>query len=104
MNLLVGSGGLTRELIAGDVDYFKALIVILLIHFFDRFVVWCKAAAGCGVYDEHDFALVIRKLYFRSIRCRYTVIIDSCHNEFLLFHPISLHSYAVLFFVFLSGM
>ena len=61
MDLVVGAGSLTGELVAGYVDNLKALVVILLVHLLDRLIVGRKAAACSCVDDEHDLALVVRE-------------------------------------------
>ena len=62
MDLVIRTGSLSAELVAGNVKDLKALIVIVLVELFDRFVLRCEAAACRGIYDKYDFSLVIRKL------------------------------------------
>ncbi len=62
MDLLIGSGSLILELVAGDVDNLKALVMVLLIHLLNGFVLGSEAAARGGVDDHDDLALEVGEI------------------------------------------
>ena len=85
-DLLVGAGRLVHELVAGDVDDFKALVVVLLVHRLDGLVLRGEAAAGGGVDDEHDFALVLCDTIVFAEAGLEGEIVNACHSRFLLWN------------------
>ena len=85
-DFLVGAGGLVFELVAGDVDDFKALVVVLLVHRLDGLVVRGEAAAGGGVDDEHDLAFVLREIIVFAEAGLEGEIVNACHRGFLLWN------------------
>ena len=53
VNLIIGAGGLAAELVAGNIQDLKSLIMIFFIHALNIFVLRCEAAA-CSCVDDHD--------------------------------------------------
>ena len=59
MDLLILAGGLVAELVAGEVQDLKALVVELVIDLLHGAVLGREAAGGGGVDDEQDLAGVV---------------------------------------------
>ena len=81
MDLLIRSGSLPAELIAGNVQDLQTLVVIILIQLLDRRILRRKPAAGRRVDYQDDLALIIRKVQLFAFAGRDRVIID--HNSYL---------------------
>ena len=62
MDLFICSGSLCTELIAWDINYFKAFVMVLGVHLLNRSILRCKSASCCSVYNHDDFSLVIGKV------------------------------------------
>ena len=59
VDLFVCSGCLSCELVARDIKDLKSLVMKLLIHSLDIFIVWCESAACCCVYYKHYLSLEV---------------------------------------------
>ena len=86
VDLLVGAGSLSCELVAGDIQDLQTLIVIVLVHLLDRGVLGSEAAAGRCIDDHDDFALVIREVQIPALAGFDGVIVD--HILSFLFWPV----------------
>ena len=54
VNFLIAAGSLIAELVAGYVDDFESLVVVLPVHFFELLILRCEAAACRGVDDDEN--------------------------------------------------
>ena len=79
MDLIIGSWCLSAELVAGNVEDFQSLVMIIQIHFFDRCVLRSESAAGGRVYDQNDFPFQIGHFDDFTCSCRYGIIIEIRH-------------------------
>ena len=61
VNLIVGFGRLAGELVAGEVENREALVLVGGVDALEVFVLRGEAAAGGGVDDEDDLALVVER-------------------------------------------
>src|SRR5262249_40663749 len=61
LDLGVGSGLLSAELVRRKREDLEALRLVLLVECLEVFVLRCEAALARGVYDEKDLALVLGK-------------------------------------------
>ena len=59
MDRLVGAGCLCAKLVAGEVEHFETLGMILLIEFLQLFILWSEATFGGGVDDEQHFVGIL---------------------------------------------
>jgi len=66
MDFVIRSGGLTAELIAGNIQNLKSLVMVLAVHLLDGRILGGEAAAGGSIDHHDDLALVIRKVQLRS--------------------------------------
>ena len=76
VDLVVRSRSLSAELIAGDVQDFQTFVVVILVKFLDRGILWSEAAPGRRVHDQDDFALVIGETQRFAFAGRERVIVD----------------------------
>ena len=58
MDLIVSSGSLTAELVAGDIKDLETLIVVVLVELLDGLVLRSKATSGCRVDDKDDLRVL----------------------------------------------
>ena len=89
VDLLLVAGGLIGELVAGEVEYFKALIAQILIHRLKRIVMRREAASGSGVDDQQHLPAILGKADVVPHPVLYGEIIDCLHCFYLLFHYFS---------------
>ena len=78
--LLLVPGRLIRELVAGEIQDLKSLLLHLLIHLFQRLIMRGKTAAGGGVDDEHDFAAVLLEREVFAEAGLEGEIVNACHS------------------------
>ena len=64
MNLLIRTGSLTAELIAGDVEDLESLSAMRLVERFEFFILRSETTLGSRVHNEENFALIVGKAYF----------------------------------------
>ena len=76
MDLFVRTRSLAAELIAGDVQNLQTLFMIIPVHLFNRFVLRGKAAAGSGIDNHDDLALVCGQVQFFAGSGGNGVVID----------------------------
>ena len=62
MDLFIGTGRLTAELVAWNVEYFESLVMIILVHLIDGSILRSKAAPGGSIDYHDDLAFVISKI------------------------------------------
>ena len=55
MDLIVSSGSLAAELVAGDIKDLKALIVVVFVKLLDGFILRSKAAACCRGFSMGSY-------------------------------------------------
>ncbi len=67
VNLRVGARCLSSKLVAGDVQDFESLVVVVLIHFFDRRIMGRKTATRRRVHDKNHFAFEFGQFEFCSV-------------------------------------
>ena len=80
MDLIICSGGLAAELIAGDIQNFKSLIVIVFVQLFNRGILGSKAAASRRIDDEDDFSLIICQIQIFAFSCFQSKIINHLNS------------------------
>ena len=62
MDLLIRAGGLTAELVAGDIQNLQSLIVVISIHLLNRLILRRKATASGSVDDHDNLALIVGQI------------------------------------------
>ena len=82
MNLFVCPRRLIPELIAGNVNDLKTLVMQLLIHPLQGLIVGRKSAAGGRIDNDHNLSLIFLQGKLASVRSGYRIIINT-HNLFL---------------------
>ena len=95
-DFLIASGRLVSELVAGEVQDFKAFLVILLVESVESLVLRGEAASCRSVYYEHDLAVELAEFHVISFSVFYRVVINLCHSRLLLVS----YNYIVRYFIF----
>ena len=75
MDFLVVAGRLVGKLVAGEVENFKALVVVLLIQILQALVLGREAAAGGGVDNQNNLSLESGEVEVLPFSCFYFVIV-----------------------------
>ena len=84
MNLFIGFRCLACELVAGNINDLKPLLMELFVEFFEGFIMGSKATSRSCVYNNNNLALHVSHGKFCSIRHRNNLIIK-CSHKILLF-------------------
>ena len=67
LDLLVGAGLLTAELVAGESQYFKALRFVLFIETFQALILSREPSLAGYVHDQKDLAFIVFKGLFNAV-------------------------------------
>ena len=82
MDLFVRSGGLPTKLVAGNIQNFQTLIMIIFIQLLNGCILGSKTAAGCGVHHQNHLASEFRQLQFLTFTRGQCIVVN--HFHFLL--------------------
>ena len=77
MNFVICTGRLAGELIAGDVQDLKPLIMILFIHALDVLVLGSETAAGRRIDDHNNLSFIFFQTEVAVLRRGYGIIINA---------------------------
>ena len=77
LNLLVGAGLLTQELVARKSQYLQTLVLVLLIQGLKAFVLWGQSAFAGHIDDEQHLAFVAVQRHIASVNVLDRDVIDA---------------------------
>ena len=76
MDLFIASRCLAPELIAGNVQDFKSLVMVIFVKLFYRGILWGEAAAGGGIDDKDHFSFVVAEVQRFTFSCSNGIIVN----------------------------
>ena len=79
VDALVGTGSLLTKLIAGKIEYLKALGMILLVELLQFLILRSKTAFGCRIHNEQNLIGLLLQRHLMTSTVFHRIIINCFH-------------------------
>ena len=78
-DLVIGTGLLAGELVAGEAEDDESLVLVFLVEGLQAVILRGETAFGCGIDDHQDFPFVLGEVHFGTlVACGFEVV-NLCH-------------------------